>query len=96
MVSALGAGVTDFRVGEEVFGVLEAGREGAYAEKIAIGAAIVAKIVKVMPSEYKRILSERATMPETAGRPATQAEPKPYVPSGAWERPVVERRMAHG
>ena len=33
----------DLRVGDEVFGVLEVGREGAYAEKIAIGAAIVAK-----------------------------------------------------
>ena len=43
VVSALGAGVADFRVGDEVFGVLEAGREGAYAEKIAIAAAIVAK-----------------------------------------------------
>jgi NADPH:quinone reductase-like Zn-dependent oxidoreductase len=43
IVSALGEGVTDLRVGDEVFGVLEAGREGAYAEKIAIGAAIVAK-----------------------------------------------------
>jgi len=43
VVSALGAGVTDFRVGDEVFGVLETGREGAYAEKIAIAAAIVAK-----------------------------------------------------
>ena len=43
MVSALGEGVTDFRLGDEVFGVLEAGREGAYAEKIAIGADIVAK-----------------------------------------------------
>ena len=43
VVSALGEGVTDLRVGDEVFGVLEAGREGAYAEKIAIGAAIVAK-----------------------------------------------------
>src|SRR5215813_14179095 len=42
-VSALGAGVTDLRVGDEVFGVLETGREGAYAEKIVIGAAIVAK-----------------------------------------------------
>jgi NADPH:quinone reductase-like Zn-dependent oxidoreductase len=42
-VSALGAGVTDLRVGDEVFGVLEAGRDGTYAEKIAIGAAIVAK-----------------------------------------------------
>jgi NADPH:quinone reductase-like Zn-dependent oxidoreductase len=43
VVSAVGGGVTDLRIGDEVFGVLEAGREGAYAEKIAIGAAIVAK-----------------------------------------------------
>jgi NADPH:quinone reductase-like Zn-dependent oxidoreductase len=43
VVSALGAGVTDLRVGDEVFGVLETGREGAYCEKIAIPAAIVAK-----------------------------------------------------
>lgn len=43
VVSALGASVTDLRVGDEVFGVLEAGRDGTYAEKIAIGAAIVAK-----------------------------------------------------
>src|SRR6201982_265597 len=43
VVSAVGAGVTDLRVGDEVFGVLEAGRDGTYAKKIAIGAAIVAK-----------------------------------------------------
>jgi len=43
VVSAVGEGVADLRIGDEVFGVLEAGREGAYAEKIAIGAAIVAK-----------------------------------------------------
>jgi NADPH:quinone reductase-like Zn-dependent oxidoreductase len=43
VVSALGEGVTDLRLGDEVFGVLETGREGAYAEKIAIAAAIVAK-----------------------------------------------------
>jgi len=43
VVSAVGAGVTDLQVGDEVFGVLELGREGAYAEKIAINAAIVAK-----------------------------------------------------
>jgi len=43
VVSAVGAGVEDLRIGDEVFGVLEAGREGAYAEKIAIGASIVAK-----------------------------------------------------
>jgi NADPH:quinone reductase-like Zn-dependent oxidoreductase len=43
VVASLGAGVTDLRVGDEVFGVLEAGRDGTYAEKIAIGAALVAK-----------------------------------------------------
>ena len=43
VVSAVGAGVADLHVGDEVFGVLEAGRDGTYAEKIAIGAAIVAK-----------------------------------------------------
>jgi NADPH:quinone reductase-like Zn-dependent oxidoreductase len=43
VVSAVGEGVQDLRVGDEVFGVLEAGREGTYCEKIAIGAAIVAK-----------------------------------------------------
>jgi NADPH:quinone reductase-like Zn-dependent oxidoreductase len=42
-VSALGAGVTDFAVGDAVFGVTDQGIEGAYAEKIAIKAAIVAK-----------------------------------------------------
>jgi NADPH:quinone reductase-like Zn-dependent oxidoreductase len=43
VVSALGDGVTDLRVGDEVFAVCDVGQEGAYAEKIAIKAAIVAK-----------------------------------------------------
>jgi NADPH:quinone reductase-like Zn-dependent oxidoreductase len=43
VVTALGDGVTDLRVGDEVFGVCDVGQEGAYAEKIAIKAAIVAK-----------------------------------------------------
>jgi NADPH:quinone reductase-like Zn-dependent oxidoreductase len=43
VVSAIGKGVEDFRVGDEVFGVCDVGQEGAYAEKIAIKAAIVAK-----------------------------------------------------
>jgi len=42
-VAALGDGVGDFRVGDPVFGVCAAGQEGAYAEKIAVKAAIVAK-----------------------------------------------------
>ncbi|HZL40986.1 MAG TPA: NADP-dependent oxidoreductase [Pseudolabrys sp.] len=43
VVSAIGAGVTDFKIGDAVFGVTDVGFEGAYAEKIAIKAAIVAK-----------------------------------------------------
>lgn len=43
VVSAVGAGVTDFKVGDAVFGVTDVGIEGTYAEKIAIKAAIVAK-----------------------------------------------------
>jgi len=43
VVSALGAGVTDLKVGEPVFGVVEQVNDGCYAEKVAIKAAIVAK-----------------------------------------------------
>lgn len=41
VVASLGAGVIDFAVGEEVFGVLAARREGTYAEKVAENAAIL-------------------------------------------------------
>jgi NADPH:quinone reductase-like Zn-dependent oxidoreductase len=43
VVSAIGAGVDDLKLGDAVFGVTIPGTEGAYAEKIAIKAAIVAK-----------------------------------------------------
>ncbi len=43
VVAALGAGVRDFVVGDAVFGVCDIGQEGAYAERVAIEAAIVAK-----------------------------------------------------
>jgi NADPH:quinone reductase-like Zn-dependent oxidoreductase len=42
VVSATGPGVRDFAVGDAVFAVCDVGQEGAYAEKIAIKAAIVA------------------------------------------------------
>src|SRR5262249_52456557 len=42
-ISASGQGVADFRAGDLVFGVCETGKEGAYAEKLAVKAAIVAK-----------------------------------------------------
>jgi NADPH:quinone reductase-like Zn-dependent oxidoreductase len=43
VVSAVGAGVQDLDVGDDVFGVLETGRDGTYCEKIAVGAAIIAR-----------------------------------------------------
>lgn len=42
VVSALGPGVSDFRVGDPVFAVCDTGQEGTYAEKIAIKAALCA------------------------------------------------------
>jgi NADPH:quinone reductase-like Zn-dependent oxidoreductase len=43
VVSAVGEGVSDLRIGDPVFAVCDVGQEGAYAEKIAIKAAIAAK-----------------------------------------------------
>ncbi|MDO8323628.1 MAG: NADP-dependent oxidoreductase [Phenylobacterium sp.] len=43
LVSAVGDGVTDLAVGDAVFGVADQGKDGAYAEKIAIKAAIIAR-----------------------------------------------------
>ena len=43
VVSALGAGVSDLKVGDPVFGVVEVTGEACYAEKVAIRSAIVAK-----------------------------------------------------
>jgi NADPH:quinone reductase-like Zn-dependent oxidoreductase len=42
VVGALGDGVKDFAIGDAVFGVCEVGKEGAYAEKLAIRAALAA------------------------------------------------------
>ena len=43
VVSAVGPDVTELEVGDAAFGVCDQGIEGAYAEKIAIKAAIIAK-----------------------------------------------------
>lgn len=43
IVSALGDGVKEFAIGDAVFGVCDVGLEQAYAEKVAIKAAIVAR-----------------------------------------------------
>jgi NADPH:quinone reductase-like Zn-dependent oxidoreductase len=49
LVGAVGDGVRDVRVGDAVFGVLELGLDGAYAEKIAIKATLVAKKPERIP-----------------------------------------------
>jgi NADPH:quinone reductase-like Zn-dependent oxidoreductase len=43
VVSVVGGGVDDLKIGDAVFGVTDQGIEGCYAEKLAIKAAIVAK-----------------------------------------------------
>lgn len=42
-IAQLGAGVTEFAIGDAVFGVLERPREGAYAEKLMMPAEIIAR-----------------------------------------------------
>src|SRR5262249_9870419 len=49
VIGAVGQGVADLKAGEAVFGVWEAGQEGAYAEKIAVKAAIVARKPAALP-----------------------------------------------
>lgn len=43
VVSAVGDGVSDIKIGDAVFGVMDQGIEGTYAEKLKIKAALVAK-----------------------------------------------------
>jgi NADPH:quinone reductase-like Zn-dependent oxidoreductase len=43
VVSAVGPEVQDFAVGDAVFGVLDRGKEGAYAQKLVTQAAIIAR-----------------------------------------------------
>jgi NADPH:quinone reductase-like Zn-dependent oxidoreductase len=43
IVAAVGTEVNDFMPGDPVFGVCDVGQEGAYAEKIAIKAALIAR-----------------------------------------------------
>src|SRR5690348_1947696 len=43
VVAATGKDVSEFRAGDAVFGVNVAGKEGAYAEKLAVKAAVIAR-----------------------------------------------------
>ena len=51
VVSAVGRGVTDFKVGDAVFGVTESTAENCYAEKVAINASIITK----KPAQWSHI-----------------------------------------
>ena len=70
VVSMVGTGVTDFKVGDAVFGVTDQGIEGAYAEKIAIKAAIVAK---------KPETNDRPLLRVPVARPVRRRAPKARV-----------------
>lgn len=56
VVSAVANGVTDFKVGDAVFGVCDTGEEGAYAEKIAIKASIIARKPDSVPHTHAAAL----------------------------------------
>lgn len=57
VVSEVGEGVDDLAVGDAVFGVCDQGQEGAYAEKIAMKASIVAKKPDSMSHEIAAALA---------------------------------------
>lgn len=57
VVRAAGEAVSDLRVGDAVFGVLEGGRDGAYAEQVAVGAAITARKPQGMSHEQAAALA---------------------------------------
>src|SRR5947207_196895 len=57
IVSAVAEGVKDFAVGDPVFAVCDVGQEGAYAEKIAIKSAIVAKKPTTLSHEQAAALA---------------------------------------
>jgi NADPH:quinone reductase-like Zn-dependent oxidoreductase len=49
VVSRLPADGGDLRIGDRVFGVLETGREGAYAQRVAIAPALLARLPEAIP-----------------------------------------------
>jgi glutamate synthase (NADPH/NADH) large chain len=71
---------------------------GKARELLENWAAVAHKLVKVLPSEYRRVLAEQATMPETAGRPVLQAAPapRPYQPWREQSGPHSIQAVRHG
>lgn len=57
VVSAVGEAVIDLGIGDAVFGVCDVGQEGAYAEKIAIKASIIARKPDTIPHKDMAALS---------------------------------------
>ena len=67
LVSAVGEEVEDLGVGDAVFGVCDVGQEGAYAEKIAIKASIVARKPDTIPHQDRvRPIEIRERCPDTS------------------------------
>lgn len=57
VVATVAPGVQDFAVGDPVFGVCDVGQEGAYAEKIAVKASIIARKPDEMPDTVAAALA---------------------------------------
>lgn len=57
VVSAVGDGVSDFRPGDAVFGVLAAGRDGTYQEKVAEKASILCAKPDSVPHDVAAALA---------------------------------------
>jgi glutamate synthase (NADPH/NADH) large chain len=69
-------------------------RTGSQKARALLGdwETVMHKLVKVLPSEYRRVLSEQAKMPETAGRVGDDA-PRPYQ---SWRLVDDGRAVSHG
>src|SRR6516165_4810667 len=92
VTGAVGEGVQDLRVGDAVFGVCEAGQEGAYAEKIAVKAAIVAK----KPSSLSHVNAAALALTGLTAFIASGAQaPKPNRDDVTSLRPPVGRARRH-
>src|SRR5437764_12832276 len=63
IVSALGAGVDDLKIGDPVFGVLDAEIEACYAEKVKITAGLVAQ----KPAKHGHAEADAVALPSPPG-----------------------------
>lgn len=86
VISAVGTGLTDLTVGDAVFAVLDQGLEGAYAETLAIQAAIIAK-------KPANLSHAEAAAPAPEGFKPTRADVQTLRPNVARDRKHLERML---